>query len=185
MKSLALCVALLSFGCETTPPEPKVAVQAPAPAPPSAAAPQEPPKPKSEDNILRKHQLRTLKKVELRAGAHRIQAWVMDTASKREEGMMWLTEEEVNDNEGMLFVFKNAAQRGFWMQNTYLPLDILFISASGKVLNIQRGNPLDETSLPSKGPAKYVLELKAGRAAKMGLKAGAGIVIPQGLKAAD
>lgn len=102
----------------------------------------------------------------------------MDDDAKQQEGMMWLTDKDVKDDQGMLFVFPSAAQQSFWMQNTLIPLDIIYIDAKGKVLNIVHGKPRDESPLPSSGPAQYVLELKDGMAARYRIGPGTVLKIP-------
>lgn len=106
----------------------------------------------------------------------------MDDDSKQQEGMMWLTEKDVKDDQGMLFVFGSPAQQSFWMQNTLIPLDIIYIDAKGKVLNIVHGKPRDESPLPSTGPAQYVLELKDGMAARYRIGPGTVLTIPANAK---
>ena len=69
----------------------------------------------------------------------------------------------MQNNQAMLFVFPDAQIRTFYMKNTMIPLDIIYIDASQKVVSIQKNaKPMDETSLPSTAPAKYVLEINAG-----------------------
>lgn len=85
-------------------------------------------------------------------------------------------------NHGMIFIFPDEQPRGFWMRNTRIPLDILYINQSGKVVSIKPAQPLDERTIPSDGPAKYVIELNLGRAAAIGLKAGDTIPIPDSIK---
>jgi uncharacterized membrane protein (UPF0127 family) len=73
----------------------------------------------------------------------------------------------------MIFPMVPARPAAFWMRNTVIGLDIIFIGADHKVLNIAANAvPYDETSLPSLGDAGCVLELNAGRAAEIGLKPG-------------
>jgi len=103
------------------------------------------------------------------AGSHTIDAFVADDPLKEQEGLMWVTNTDLKDDQGMLFVMENAGQQGFWMRNTLIPLDIIYIGADMKVVNIVHGKPRDETNLPSSGPAKYVLELKDGMASKLGI----------------
>ncbi len=135
---------------------------------------------KSGDVANRLYQLRELKRVILVANSHKVPVWVMDDDSKREEGMMWLTGKNVKDDEGMIFVFpdEQVKELAFWMQNTVLPLDIIFISPAKKVLNVQHGKAFDTTSLPSAGVAKYVLEMKAGSAKRLGIGKGTPVLIP-------
>jgi uncharacterized membrane protein (UPF0127 family) len=115
-------------------------------------------------------------------GSTKIDAWLMDDASKQQEGMMWLTEKDVKDDQGMLFVFASPTAQSFWMQNTLIPLDIIYADAKGKVLNIVHGKPRDESPLPSTGPAQYVLELKDGMAAKYRIGPGTVLTIPANAK---
>jgi uncharacterized membrane protein (UPF0127 family) len=127
---------------------------------------------------LRKFPLNDLLQSEVKVAGRVIPVWVMDTPDKEAEGFMFLREKDVPDGHGMIFVMEKEAQQGFFMRNCFMELDIAFISAKGKVLNVARGRKLDESNLPSKGPAKYVLELKPGEAAKFGVKTGATIEIP-------
>ncbi|MEZ4797438.1 MAG: DUF192 domain-containing protein [Flavobacteriaceae bacterium] len=69
----------------------------------------------------------------------------------------------MQNNQAMLFIFPNVQMRSFYMKNTLIPLDIIYIDESKKVVSIQKNaKPMDETSLPSKAPAKYVLEINGG-----------------------
>lgn len=87
------------------------------------------------------------------------------TNSDRSFGLMY--RKKMPENKGMLFVFPNEEIRSFWMKNTYLPLDIIYISSSGKVVSIVKNAiPLTQTSRPSLAPAKYVVEVNAGLADK-------------------
>ena len=74
---------------------------------------------------------------------------------------------------GMLFVFPVAGPQAFWMRNTLIALDIIYVGPEGRVVSITRNaRPLDERPLPSSGPASAVLELAGGRAAQIGLLPG-------------
>jgi uncharacterized protein len=71
---------------------------------------------------------------------------------------------------GMLFVGDREEPKGFWMENTPMPLDIIFISADSQVVNIvERTRPFSRESIESEGPAKYVLEIRAGMSERLGL----------------
>jgi uncharacterized protein len=77
------------------------------------------------------------------------------------------------EDEGMLFVFEYAAPQSFWMKNTYLPLDIAFISSDYRILNILSMKPLDEDPrYKSNGAALYALEVNQGWFARHGVKPG-------------
>lgn len=107
---------------------------------------------------------------------------IADSAREREYGLM--CRKAVAADRGMLFIFPAPAPQAFWMRNTLASLDIIYIGADGRVVSISRNaRPLDETPLPSVGPAKFVLELAAGRAAQIGLLPGDRILhraIPRG-----
>lgn len=89
----------------------------------------------------------------------------------RAEGMMW--RKSMEDNQGMLFIMERAEPQSFWMRNTYIPLDILFISADQRILNIRK-NAQPQTLSPqaSQGDAKYVLEVIGGLTDKLGVQPG-------------
>ncbi len=77
------------------------------------------------------------------------------------------------DNRGMLFIFEEEIPRSFYMKNTEFSIDIIFLNANDEVVSIQKNaKPLDQTSLPSGAPAKYVLEVNAGLSDKWTLAAG-------------
>lgn len=103
----------------------------------------------------------------------------MDDDSKRQEGLMFVSDDEMKADEGMLFVFANEKPQGFWMENTILPLDIVYIDSKGKVVSIAKGKAFDTKTLPSEGPAQYVLELKQGSVEKLGVKKGTSLGLPK------
>jgi uncharacterized protein len=105
---------------------------------------------------------------------------VADTDPLRERGLMFRT--SMPEDHGMIFVFPEERDRGFWMENTLIPLDILYLDAKGTVVSIKTMKPKDRTSVPSDGPAMYAIELNAGVAAKTGVKPGDVIPLPPGLK---
>ncbi len=66
-------------------------------------------------------------------------------------------------NQGMLFVFEDVRERSFYMKNTKIPLDLIYINENNTIVSFQKNaKPFDESSLPSNAPAKYVLEVNAG-----------------------
>ena len=84
-----------------------------------------------------------------------------------------MNREELPENQGMLFVFESTRILSFWMRNTFIPLDIAFIDDAGKIVDIQRMEPLDESkSYTSAAPALYALEVNAGWFAKNTIKVG-------------
>jgi uncharacterized membrane protein (UPF0127 family) len=89
----------------------------------------------------------------------------------RNKGLMY--RDFMPEDRGMIFIFADEDGRSFWMKNVRIPLDILFLDASGKVISIHQMKPYVEIpGTPSDGPAKYAIELNAGQAASAGVKAG-------------
>ena len=77
------------------------------------------------------------------------------------------------ERHGMLFLFDDVQERRFWMKDTLIPLDIIFIDNEGRIINIHPdAQPEDLTSVVSAAPARAVLELNGGAAARFGIKAG-------------
>ena len=75
-------------------------------------------------------------------------------------------------DHGMLFVFESPQPLAFWMKNTYIPLSIAFVDASGHILNIEDMRPQDESTHWSRGPALYAIEMRKGWFADKGIAAG-------------
>jgi len=75
-------------------------------------------------------------------------------------------------NEGMLFPFAPPQRVSFWMRNTLIPLDMIFVRRDGTIARIATAKPLDETSVPSGEPISMVIEIRGGRAAELGIRAG-------------
>ena len=99
---------------------------------------------------------------------------------QRDRGLMHRT--QLDADAGMLFVFKDDQPRTFWMRNTLIALDIVFLDADGTVQNIAHGEPMVEVpGLNSVRPARLVLELNAGWCAAHGLVPGQKIEIPPGI----
>lgn len=96
---------------------------------------------------------------------------VADTPEAQARGLMF--RESLGDFEGMIFPSATPEPRSFWMKNTPLSLDIIFIGPDGRILNIAANTePYSLASVSSKGPASAVLELRAGRAAALGIVPG-------------
>ncbi|MFW6081117.1 MAG: DUF192 domain-containing protein [Desulfosalsimonas sp.] len=93
-----------------------------------------------------------------------------DTAKKRKKGLMF--RKDLGQVSGMLFVYPEEQHLGFYMKNTYIALDIAFISRDLRVINIASMRPLDKTLIRSAGRAKYALEAERGFFEKAGLEAG-------------
>jgi uncharacterized membrane protein (UPF0127 family) len=110
-------------------------------------------------------------------GPHVFNVEIADNEVKRENGLMY--RRFLPENRGMLFDFKEEASVSFWMKNTYIPLDMVFISRRGVVTKIvANAEPLSETPIPSGGPVLGVLEINGGLAARLGIKPGDRVTHP-------
>lgn len=99
---------------------------------------------------------------------------IADDDSKRERGLMFRHQMELN--QGMLFIFEEDDVRSFWMRNTYLPLDILYLNSGRKIVRIHENvATLNDRSIPSDFPARYVVEVNAGFCALYNIQVGDGI----------
>ncbi len=86
---------------------------------------------------------------------------IADNEASRTQGLMY--RDSMAEQQGMLFVFQDEEERAFWMKNTILPLDIIYVNAKNQIVTIQKNTvPYSEDSIPSNGPAKYVVEVNAG-----------------------
>jgi uncharacterized protein len=105
------------------------------------------------------------------SGTHEFQVEIADDDATRERGLM--NRRYMAPDRGMLFEFDREAPVSFWMKNTYIPLDMIFISPAGVVTNVvANAEPLSERIIPSGPPCAAVLELNGGAAAAIGLKVG-------------
>ena len=105
------------------------------------------------------------------SGRHDFSIEVMRTDEERAKGLMY--RRYMAADRGMLFDFKTEQTVNMWMKNTYIPLDMIFISRNGTVTHVAADTePLSERIISSHGPAFAVLEVNAGIAAKIGLKIG-------------
>ncbi len=96
---------------------------------------------------------------------------IAKTEYETQTGLMY--RDSMRENRGMLFVFDDASPRYFYMKNTRLPLDIIYVSEDKKIVSFyENAEPFNETSLPSEAPAKYVLEINGGLIDKLGIRVG-------------
>jgi uncharacterized membrane protein (UPF0127 family) len=100
----------------------------------------------------------------------KVVAEVVATPELRAIGLM--NRFSLRPDHGMVFVFDRPQPLGFWMKNTYVPLSIAFIDASGKVVNIEDMKPLDESTIWSRGLSLYALEMRQGWFAAKGIAPG-------------
>jgi uncharacterized membrane protein (UPF0127 family) len=103
---------------------------------------------------------------------HRFRVEVARTDAEQARGLMFRT--EMGPNEGMLFPSERPQARSFWMKNTVIPLDLIFVGPDGLITNIAANAvPYSLEPIPSAGAAIAVLELNGGRAAELGIRPGA------------
>jgi len=108
---------------------------------------------------------------------HVLNVHIANTPKERQRGLMF--REELGENEGMLFVYEEEDYRSFWMKNTLIPLDIIFLNAEKEVINVETARPepnVSDSNLMTYGserPAKYVLEVNAGFAEDFSVSEGA------------
>jgi uncharacterized membrane protein (UPF0127 family) len=115
--------------------------------------------------------------VETVAGRHRFTIELADTPGARSRGLMF--RESMPADHGMLFDFQTEQPVAFWMKNTPLPLDMVFIDGTGTVVQVAADTtPHSEASIPSRRPVRAVLELNAGTAARLGIGPGAKVRHP-------
>jgi hypothetical protein len=121
-------------------------------------------------DIAKAAELQTLE-IASKTGVHVFQVEMAVTPEEKEHGLMF--RRELPEGQGMLFDFQFDQNVAFWMKNTYIPLDMLFIRADGRILRIaENTEPLSERNIPSGGPVRAVLEVIGGTAKKLGIAAG-------------
>jgi uncharacterized membrane protein (UPF0127 family) len=103
-------------------------------------------------------------------GEHRFTVQVAKTIEQQEHGLMFY--KSLAPNQGMIFPYDPPQSVAFWMKNTLIPLDIIFIRADGTIARITHAKALDQTQLPAGEPVALVLEIRAGRAAELGIREG-------------
>ena len=113
----------------------------------------------------------------------RVGVEIASTPEKRTFGLMY--RRDLPELHGMLFLFPREQPLSFWMKNTPLPLDIIFINSTRTVVSIASNTePFSEKPLPSSHPAQFVLEVNAGFCQKYGVEIGAKVELPTSLPSA-
>ena len=119
----------------------------------------------------------TLKIATPDAQLHKIDVWIADNDARRQRGLMFV--EHLADDAGMLFIYPQPQPISMWMKNTHLSLDMLFVSANGRVDSIaENTKPMSTDTISSKGNVLAVIELKAGTAARLKIRPGAQVFHP-------
>lgn len=144
--------------------------QRPAPPPgPAAGCPEPTPFPELQTASLRF--------LEASGGPLRLEVELAKRDEERQRGLMYRT--ELADDRGMLFVFERERRLAFWMKNTCIALDMIFVAADGVIVGIEENVPtLNENTYSPGCPAKYVIEVNAGWTRKRGIQAGQRVELP-------
>ncbi len=112
-----------------------------------------------------------------RNGVHTFSVELAVTEEERERGLMF--RRELPQGTGMLFDFHEEQPVSFWMKNTYIPLDMIFIRGDGRILRIaENTEPLSEKLIPSGGAVRAVLEVIGGTAKELGIRPGDQVASP-------
>jgi hypothetical protein len=108
---------------------------------------------------------------------HVFQIELATTPEQKSQGLMF--RRSLAPDGGMLFIYPSVRTISMWMRNTLIPLDMVFIAADGRIVKVaQRTVPMSLATISSGGPAKAVLEVNGGTAARLGLKPGDRVVHP-------
>jgi uncharacterized membrane protein (UPF0127 family) len=103
-------------------------------------------------------------------GDHHFTVEVARTPEQQGRGLMFVR--SLAGNRGMIFPYDPPQDVAFWMKNTLIPLDMVFIRSDGTIARITTARALDETPVPGGEPIAAVLEIRGGRAAELGISAG-------------
>lgn len=142
----------------------------------ACAQPDAAPAAPSVTNIAGIH--RELVTVQTAQGAVNFQAEIADDEAERARGLMF--RREMARDHGMLFLFEAAEPQSFWMRNTHLSLDLIFVGPDGRILNIaERATPYSDAAIRSAGPAVAVLEINGGLARELGIAPGDRVTHPR------
>ena len=111
-----------------------------------------------------------LRTAQIRVGKHPMKVEIVETDPQRAKGLMF--REKLARDEGMLFIYDDAAYQSMWMKNTLIPLSVAFLDRDGVILNIEDMEPQTLDSHMSAGPASYSIEANKGWFAQKGVKPG-------------
>ncbi|HEY6022622.1 MAG TPA: DUF192 domain-containing protein [Pseudolabrys sp.] len=112
-----------------------------------------------------------------KSGVHVFSVEIADNDAERAKGLMY--RKELPEGQGMLFDFHREQEVSFWMQNTYIPLDMIFIRGDGRILRIaENTEPMSTRLIPSGGSVRAVLEVIAGTTRKLGIAPGDRVASP-------
>jgi len=111
------------------------------------------------------------------SGMHKFTVEVATAPAQQEQGLMF--RQHLAPNAGMIFDFGTPQTTSFWMKNTWIPLDMLFVDATGRIINIhERAVPRSLTPIASEAPARAVIELNGGTATRLDIRPGDRVIFP-------
>ncbi|MDO8878481.1 MAG: DUF192 domain-containing protein [Pseudolabrys sp.] len=120
---------------------------------------------------------RNVVEIASKTGVHAFAVELATTEAERSKGLMY--RKELPEGQGMLFDFHRDQEVGFWMRNTYISLDMIFIRSDGRIMRIAENTvPLSEKTVQSNGPVRGVLEVIAGTTRKLGIAVGDRVAHP-------
>lgn len=112
------------------------------------------------------------------SGRDQFSIWLADTPAQQQQGLMWI--QQLPRDYGMLFLLPEPRPMSMWMKNTYVPLDMVFFDAQGRILRIhEHAVPLSEAIIDSGVPVAGVLEILAGEARRRGMQVGDRLLHPR------
>ena len=115
--------------------------------------------------------------IESATGPHKFHVELATTPKQLEQGLMF--RRNLAPDAGMLFDFRAPSPVSMWMKNTFIPLDMLFIDNRGRIINIaERAVPQSLDTIAAAAPARAVLEVNGGTAARLGIRPGDRVVFP-------
>jgi len=129
-------------------------------------------------DAVERNDLASLRTDKIIIEGHTFHVWLAETPEQHRLGLMNVSQDELPDDWGMLFVFSDDRVRNFWMCNTLIPLDIAYINRQGQVVKTHTMPALTLQSFSSEQPARYALEINAGLCAELGIDEGDVVTLP-------
>lgn len=124
-----------------------------------------------------------LRTVQVQIGGQPFTLEIAANDADRQRGLM--ERKSMPTDAGMIFVFDREQYLSFWMRNTLIPLDILYLNDAGQIVTIAQMKPLDESGVPTRSPARYAIELNAGTARRLGVRVGDVLRVPPEVRHTD
>jgi len=133
-----------------------------------------------------RNNLSTMEKTRIDVKGHPFEVWVARTSAEQQLGLMRVTQDQLSTlpdgvERGMLFIFSSEQMLAFWMLNTIIPLDIIYIRGDGQIVKKYTMAPQETRLYPSIEPAIYALEMRAGLLEQLNIGPGDHVEIPQGV----